>query len=474
MAQGNLLNLQPRVEIPGWLAALVVFTVWAGRKIGRLARIACCSPAPWILAALLVASLTAISAAAWAVFVIAGWAACVLTFWRMSWPQGFRTHVAGRLRGTARSLLVYRYRWSRGLKRSGVISGTGGYPLLVRTTSTGVYDRLRVRMVAGQRVEDFAEEADRLRQTFNALACRVNAVPNRPHWLDLTFLTKDPLLKTVRPYPPQGRMVSRVIGGEELRFPEPDWQSGLPIARREDGKPWRLRLVGSHTLLVGATGAGKSGVLWAIIDQLIPAIDDRTARLWVLDPKGGMELSAGKEWFDRFAYGSQPGEFVGILEDAVRVMHRRQATLRGKTRLHQPSADEPLITIVIDELASLTSWTIDGEAQQRIKAALNMLLRQGRAVGVVVVGAIQDPRKETLPSRDLFPTRIALRLVDSQQVDMSLGQGAWKRGAKCEEIPDTLQGVGYVVIEGEAAHHRVRFAHVTDDMIRGRQLVEAA
>jgi S-DNA-T family DNA segregation ATPase FtsK/SpoIIIE len=457
MAQGNLLNLQPRVEIPGWLAALVVFSVWAGRKFGRLTRILFCSPAPWILTALLVASMVAIHAAAWAVFVIIGWALCVLGFWRMSFPQGFSTHVVGRLRGTMRSLLVYRYRWSRGLKRSGVISGTGGYPLLVRTTSTGVYDRLRVRMVAGQRVEDFAEEADRLAQTFNALACRVNAVPNRPHWLDLTFLTSDPLLKTVRPYPP-----------------EPDWQQGLPIARREDGKPWRLRLVGSHTLLVGATGSGKSSVLWAIIDQLIPAIMDRTARLWVLDPKGGMELSAGKEWFDRFAYGSQPGEFVGILEDAVRVMHRRQATLRGKTRLHQPSADEPLITIVIDELASLTSWTIDGEAQQRIKAALNMLLRQGRAVGVVVVGAIQDPRKETLPSRDLFPTRIALRLVDSQQVDMSLGQGAWKRGAKCEEIPDTLQGVGYVVIEGEAAHHRVRFAHVTDDMIRGRQLVEAA
>jgi S-DNA-T family DNA segregation ATPase FtsK/SpoIIIE len=466
MAQGNLLNLQPRVEIPGWLAALVVFTVWAGRKFGRLTRILFCSPAPWILAAVGVASMVAIDAAAWAVFVIVPWAACVLGFWRMSFPQGFSTHVVGRLRGTARSLLVYRYRWSRGLKRSGVISGTGGYPLLVRTTSTGVYDRLRVRMVAGQQPEDFAEEADRLKQTFNALACRVHAVPNRPHLLDLTFLTSDPLLKTVRPYPP-----------------EPDWQNGLPVAIREDGKPWRLRLIGSHWLIVGQTGSGKSSVLWCIIDQLIPHILDRLVRLWVLDPKGGMELAAGEEWFDRFVYGSQPGEFARILEEAVEVMHRRQRALMGVTRLHKPSQDEPLIVVLIDELATLTAWASDGEAHRRIRAALDMLLRQGRAVGVVVVGAIQDPRKETLPSRDLIPNRIGLKMK-AEQVDMSFGAGAWKSGAKCDEIPGEPdednpgapdgRGIGYVVVEGEANPRRVRFAHVTDDMIRGRQIGEAA
>ena len=33
-----------------------------------------------------------------------------------------------------------------------------------------------------------------------------------------------------------------------------------------------------------------------------PAVRDGLVRLWVLDPKGGMELAAGAPLFDRFAY----------------------------------------------------------------------------------------------------------------------------------------------------------------------------
>ena len=52
--------------------------------------------------------------------------------------------------------------------------------------------------------------------------------------------------------------------------------------------------------------------------------------------------------------------------------------------------------LIVDELAALTAWTIDREAKRRIAAALGLLLSQGRAVGVVVIGAVQDPRKEVL------------------------------------------------------------------------------
>jgi S-DNA-T family DNA segregation ATPase FtsK/SpoIIIE len=54
---------------------------------------------------------------------------------------------------------------------------------------------------------------------------------------------------------------------------------------------------------------------------------------------------------------------------------------------------------------------VDRDAKRRIAAALSLLLSQGRAVGVTVIGAVQDPRKEILTVRDLFPTRIALRLT---------------------------------------------------------------
>ena len=247
---------------------------------------------------------------------------------------------------------------------------------------------------------------------------------------------------------------------------------GLPVGLREDGHPYRLRLRGTHVLVVGATGAGKGSVLWSIITQLAPGVCDGTIRLWALDPKGGMELAAGAAVFDRFVHGDDDTtrgfeeQFAVVLEDAVTVMRRRQRLLRGVTRLHEPSTAEPLIVVLVDELAALTAYVTDRALKQRIGNALGLLLSQGRAVGVVVVAAVQDPRKETIPARDLFPTRIALRLNEAEQVHLVLGPGARDRGALCDHIPDTLPGVGYVQVDGITEPVRVRFAHVTDDDIR--------
>ena len=54
--------------------------------------------------------------------------------------------------------------------------------------------------------------------------------------------------------------------------------------------------------------------------------------------------------------------------------------------------------------------------RRRIDFALWLLPTQGRAVGVVVVGAIQDPRKDVIPQRDLFPVRIGLRVNEAEHV----------------------------------------------------------
>jgi S-DNA-T family DNA segregation ATPase FtsK/SpoIIIE len=160
-----------------------------------------------------------------------------------------------------------------------------------------------------------------------------------------------------------------------------------------------------------------------------------------------------------------PVDYADTLEDAVRVMRRRQVRLRGITRLHQPSPAEPLIVILIDELAAL-SYVNERDLRRRIDNALGLLLSQGRAVGITVIGAIQDPRKETLPARDLFPVRIALRLAEADQVRLILGPGARDRGARCDQIPHSLPGVGFVQIDGFPEPVRVRFAWVTDDHIR--------
>ncbi|WP_375430164.1 FtsK/SpoIIIE domain-containing protein [uncultured Friedmanniella sp.] len=444
------------------LTALVVG--WLARRLARLVLAVVTSPTA-------LAGLTAVVVLAlvWrhlgSAFVLS--AALVLATglvafrWRR--PVLFEWWVGLRLRSGWRQFWVYRRLWQASVDTAGLNVHRGGaehLPVLVRVTSTRAVDRVRVRMLPGQTLEDWAKVADRLCQTFGAQDCRVRTVPERPHLLELWFLTRDPLTQPVQPLP-SGEVSLAGLAG----------LAGLAVGLREDGEVYRLRLLGTHVLVVGATGAGKGSVLWSVITQLAPAVRVGLVRVWALDPKGGMELAAGRPLFDRFVHGSTDTgkgfeqEFALVLEDAVEVMRRRQDSLRGVTRLHEPSVAEPFLVLVVDELAALTAYVSDRELKRRIGNALGLLLSQGRAVGVTVVAAVQDPRKETIPARDLSPTRIALRLNEAEQVHLVLGPGARDRGARCDLIPDTQPGIGYVTVDGIAEPVRVRFSHLTDDHI---------
>ena len=110
-------------------------------------------------------------------------------------------------------------------------------------------------------------------------------------------------------------------------------------------------------------------------------------------------------------------------------MHARANRLRGHTRLHTPTTSEPLFVAVIDEIAALTAYVTDRKVRTEVEQLLGLLLSQGRAVGISVVAAVQDPAKDTLPVRQLFTVRIGLRLTEATQTTMVLGQGA--RDAAC-------------------------------------------
>ncbi|MDN5805131.1 MAG: hypothetical protein L0H26_11195, partial [Microlunatus sp.] len=371
---------------PVRLSVWAVAGGWIARKLWRLLVLIVTTPA-----ALAGIAVTAAVVGVWhrfgpwpiiaTVLLVAGG----LVMWRMRWPAGFRRWVRLPLRAWRRSWWVYRRCWVAGMDAAGLTltrNGDGYAPVIVGVRATLSVDRVRVQMLPGQTIEDYAAAAPRLAQTFGAAVCRVRSIPGRVHELTLWLLITDSLAKVVDPLP-------------AAEHPLVD---GLPVAVAEDGALWRLQLVGSHTLIVGATGAGKGSVVWSIICQLTEPVREGLVKLWVIDPKGGMELAAGRPLFDRFCHGDSASAayetaFADLLDDAVLIMRRRQDRLRGVTRLHEPSVDEPLIVVVIDELAALTGWTLDRTAKNRIEAALGLLLSQGRAVGVVVVGAVQDPRK---------------------------------------------------------------------------------
>jgi S-DNA-T family DNA segregation ATPase FtsK/SpoIIIE len=225
-----------------------------------------------------------------------------------------------------------------------------------------------------------------------------------------------------------------------------------------------VRLLGTHLLIAGATGAGKGSILWSLLHGIAPAISGGWVQVWAIDPKGGMELRPGLHLFSRFE-DSDPEAMCRMLEDLVTLKDRRaQGLARDGLRKHTASPNSPHILAVIDELATLTAFA-ERSVVRRIDQALGLLLTQGRACGITILAAVQDPGKDVVGWRDLFPTRIALRLDNPIQVDMVLGEGARDLGAMADHISELTPGVAFVRVEGTRALRRVRSAYLTDEDI---------
>jgi S-DNA-T family DNA segregation ATPase FtsK/SpoIIIE len=312
--------------------------------------------------------------------------------------------------------------------------------------STRVVDTVFVRLLHGQTPAELAQQAEGLRHVFGAHRCTV--IEDAPGRVRVLFYARDPLTRIVP-----------VI--EPAAVPKLE---ALAIGTAEDGTTYSICLVGRHLLIAGASGAGKGSVLWSLIRALGPGVASGVVRLRGVDPKGGMELYPGRPLFGDYA-DEDLAEMVALLEKAVTDMHERKKRLKAAgLRVFIPSTVDPLEVIVVDELAFLTAY-VPKDVKAKVAAALQVLLSQGRAVGYSVVAALQDPRKEVLPFRDLFTYRIALRLAEDSHVDMVLGDGALNRGAACHLIPATLPGVGFVHVEGAHEPVRVRFSYLGDDDI---------
>ncbi|MGI8761055.1 MAG: FtsK/SpoIIIE domain-containing protein [Jatrophihabitantaceae bacterium] len=386
-----------------------------------------------------------------------GWAAgttagvgflLILAGWRLTGPVSFRRFVSGRIWRRWRRWSLYRRPWPQICALHGLTATLNEEVLVpqLRRARVGYgQDRLSVQMLPGQTVTDWQAQAEALAHAFGALTVRVHG--DKPGWVVIEVQHADPLTAPIA-----------------IRLPDPLVKVNLdaiPVGVDESGAPWLVRVLGRHVLVAGATGAGKGSVVWSILTGLAPAIRTGLVQVWVIDPKGGMEFGAGQSLFTRFAYDTGAAT-VQLLREAVHVMTARAASLRGVTRQHLPTIAEPLVLVVIDEIASLTAYTTDRKMKTEIEQLLGLLLSQGRAVGVSVIACVQDPAKDVLALRQLFPTRIALRLTEASQVTMVLGASARDRGALCELIPDSLPGVGYIAEDGRTDLRRVRAFHVTD------------
>ena len=242
------------------------------------------------------------------VFVVA-----LLVTARLGWPDWFARYVTAPARDKWR-WWCYRRRWQAAMTLAGLAPNYRGrvlVPVLGRVRALGPVDLVTVGLVTGQSPANFADRAENLAHAFGAELCRVRDLA--PGMVLLELVRADTLADPIPALP--------VCVPVDLR--------GLPVGRLEDGSPWRLRLLGSHVLIAGATGSGKGSVIWSAIRAMLPAITAGWVQVWALDPKR-MELSFGRPIFARYA--DDPKEHGR----AARSGRGQDARAGGGVRRHHP------------------------------------------------------------------------------------------------------------------------------------------
>ncbi|MFB9427938.1 FtsK/SpoIIIE domain-containing protein [Streptoalloteichus tenebrarius] len=385
---------------------------------------------------------------------IAGWC------WWFAWRESFTHYMAGPLRGWWRRWAVYAPRWDRWMRRldlvvRDVVAETSegvqtvaavAVPRLVWVRSDPWWDTLRVALAVGQAPEDVTGKISPLRAALRS--DRVLVREPEPGVVDIAVQRRDLLATTIPALP-----IPDVAGDQvDLRT--------ATIGLTEFGEAFTVPLLGGHLLGAGETGGGKSSLLWCPIRAVAPAVRDGLVRLWGVDPKV-LEMAMCRPIFHRLGFG--PVDAHAILLELLDLMQQRKRELAGRSRQVTISRGTPLELLFLDEIGALLKYLGTRQQQTVLAQLLALVQTQGRALGFGVSAFVQDPSKETVPVRDLFPNRVCLRVRTSSQVDMVLGEGMRDLGALADRIPHHLPGVGYVRSEDQKEAVRVRAAHVTDD-----------
>ncbi|MFI5913924.1 FtsK/SpoIIIE domain-containing protein [Dactylosporangium sp. NPDC051541] len=475
------------VPLPWWVVIWVVGPYLAWKTAVALVRLIPVIRRNWVSLSVTLGGVWLWYRYSWLALVLvliavagAGW------LWRWRWQTSCERLLVLPLLAWWRRISLYQLHWREAMtlcKLAERFDDTRIMPKLLKVRCTPAADEVLLRMPRGQNPDLYHQASANMAYSFNARECRVytgrrsaplarvgRSAPllraldrlrfrDRPRLVWLVFSRRDPLRGTVPAFPVPD---------------EPDFDR-LQLGLGEDLRTFVLRLLATHILVVGATRSGKGSVLWSLVRAIAAGIPPGLVQLWGIDPKGGVELSLGRELFTRYAF-TDPAAMVELLDELVAKMRERQARMQGHIRFHTPTVDEPLYVLVVDELLALVALLQDVDLRTRARSALAMLLTQGAGLGFLVVAFTQDPRKEVVELRDFFPTRIALRVNERNHVDLVLGDGSRAKGALADQLSadPSMRGIGYVVLDDRPEPLRVRFAYVTDPEIRDMAIEYAA
>jgi DNA segregation ATPase FtsK/SpoIIIE, S-DNA-T family len=255
----------------------------------------------------------------------------------------------------------------------------------------------------------------------------------------------------------------------------------LPLALGKDaiGQPYVADLAAMpHLLIAGATGAGKSAGLNAMICSILYKCTPAEARFLMIDPKrlelgmyDGIPHLMAPVVTDAKEAAARLRFVVAKMDERYRLLAARSVrNIEGYNREAPPGERLPYWIVIVDELADLMMVSA-GE----VETALARLAQIARAVGIHLMIATQRPSVDVITGliKANFPARVGFQVtskVDSRTIldqngaEQLLGRGdmlflppgasrpirihgAWVSEGEVREIVAFLRTQGQAVYE---------------------------
>ncbi|TKG57844.1 FtsK/SpoIIIE domain-containing protein [Prauserella endophytica] len=387
---------------------------------------------------------------------IVGGTAAALCGWYRAHPDTFDAYAAPRMRAWRRRWSVYLGpRWHAALRACDLYTihrktGEERFPRIIRVRSySPTVDTLWLKIPAGQHARQFEARLPELTEALRVERIAVERV--KPGVIGLVIERSEPFTETI-----DAPDMPHETDAVDLK--------SVYVGETEYGHDWRLPVLGQHTFIAGATGAGKNSIVLSQLRAIAPLIRDGLVRLWLCDPK---QMEFAKLASIAYRYAADEGACSELVDEFVDDLRSVQRTFadNGKRKI-TVSRETPLNLLIVDEIGALLAYG-DGSIARNLRKQLAIVGSQGRATGHTMTALVQEPTKDTVPVRELFTTRICLRVTSAAHVDMVLGENARLRGAIADEIPnhEGTAGIGYVIRERTRVPLRVRAAYVNDTEI---------
>lgn len=206
-----------------------------------------------------------------------------------------------------------------------------------------------------------------------------------------------------------------------------------------------------HLLVGGATGKGKTMLLYSILLSLLsrhPSPDQLRIFLSTNKPEDFV-FFAGLPHLETGTVVSGAEEVLQHLRDLVSRVLKERGDLLVKARCRDigeynqqhPEAPLPPFVLLVDELADLAD-ELSGSLKQELYSQLRRVAQTGRARGVHLVLCTQRP------SADLVPTSIRSQM--NGRVALTVNDATSSRIILEETGAEQLQGSGDLLFKGEA------------------------